>query len=161
VESFAVLYRRYYATLVWLAYSILLNRDQAEDCAQQAFVTACENLADLRRADRFGPWLTTICRNEAHQVLRSRQSPTLPQATDRHVAPSDPAGEDHVLVRAAIDQLAPMYREVVILHYYQEMDCRRIASILGLACHTVRARLFRARRRIERTLRKNGFSEGR
>ncbi len=162
VESFAVLYRRYYATLVWLAYSILLNRDHAEDCAQQAFVNACENLANLRRADRFGPWLATICRHEAHQILRTRKPAAVCPAVDGSTEiRSDPEGEDHVLVRAAISQLEPMYREIIILHYYNEMDYRRIAATLGVACHTVRGRLFRARRRIEKILRKNGFPEGR
>ncbi len=161
VESFAILYRRYYATLVWLAYSILLDRDQAEDCAQQTFVKACESLADLRRADRFGPWLTAICRNEAHQLLRARRRSPAPEMGDDLYAPHpDATGDNHVLVHAAIDRLEPMYREIIILHYFHQMDYRRIASTLGIACHTVRGRLFRARRSIERTLRKNGFPEG-
>jgi len=161
VESFAVLYGHYYATMVWLAHSILLDRDQAEDAAQQSFVKACESLADLRRTDRFGPWLAAICRNEAHQILRSRRPPATAQtADDVYVAPPDPTGENHVLVRAAINQLEPMYREIITLHYYNQMDYRRIALTLGIACHTVRGRLFRARRQIEKTLRKNDFPEG-
>jgi RNA polymerase sigma-70 factor (ECF subfamily) len=160
VESFAVLYRRYYATVVWLAYSILLNRDQAEDAAQQTFVKACEGLADLQRADRFGPWLAAICRHEAHGILRARKRHAVRLADEETCTPwADRAGENHVLVRAAIEQLEPRYREIVVLHYFNQMDYRRIASNLGIACHTVRGRLFRARRQIERTLRKNGFPE--
>ena len=63
------------------------------------------------------------------------------------------------MVKAAVDQLAPMYREIVVLHYYNEMDYRQIAATLGVAGHTVRGRLFRARRQIERILRRNGFPE--
>jgi RNA polymerase sigma-70 factor (ECF subfamily) len=161
VESLAVLYRRYYATMVWLAYSILLNRDQAQDAAQQTFVRACENLADLQRTDRFGPWLAAICRNEAHQIIRARRPLVGPHvADDLYAAQVDHDGDDHRLVRTAIDRLEPMYREIVVLHYYNEMDYRQIAATLGIAEHTVRGRLFRARRQIEKTLRKNGFPEG-
>jgi RNA polymerase sigma-70 factor (ECF subfamily) len=161
VESLAVLYRHYYATMVWLAYSILLNRDQAQDAAQQTFVRACERLADLRRADRFGPWLAAICRNEAQQLIRARRHPPdRPAADDLCAGQPDRDSDNHVLVRAAIDQLEPMYREVVILHYYNQMDYRRIAAALGIGGHTVRGRLFRARRQIEKTLRRNGFPEG-
>lgn len=155
-----MLYERYYATMVWLAYSILLDRDLAEDAAQQAFVKACEGLTDLKRADRFSPWLARICRNEAHQLIRQRRRPLKRQPSDAgHGAGPDPEGPDLALVKAAVDQLEPMYREIVVLHYYDRMDYRRIASVLGIAGHTVRGRLFRARRRIEQTLKKNGFPE--
>ena len=41
VNALAGLYERYYATMVWVAYSVLLDRGLAEDAAQQAFATAC------------------------------------------------------------------------------------------------------------------------
>jgi RNA polymerase sigma-70 factor (ECF subfamily) len=160
-ESLAMLYHRHYATMVWLAYSILMNRDLAEDAAQQTFVKACESLADLKQADRFGPWLAAICRNEAHQLIRARrQLAGRRTAEDVYAAQPDRDSNDHTLVRAAIDRLEPMYREVIILHYFNRMDYRQIAAALGIAGHTVRGRLFRARRQIEKTLRKNGFLEG-
>jgi len=155
-----VLYARHYATVVWLAYSILLDRDMAEDAAQQTFVKVCEKLADLKRADRFVPWLAQICRNEAHQLLRDRrklQSAASARADDEIVYDTD--GPNLRLVKAAVDRLVPMYREIVVLHYYQRMDYRQIAATLGIAGHTVRGRLFRARKQIEQTLRRNGFPE--
>lgn len=68
-EAFGRLYESYYATMVWLAYAILLDRNLAEDAAQQAFVKACEKLGDLKNVDRFGAWLGRICRNEAYQLM--------------------------------------------------------------------------------------------
>lgn len=146
--------------MVWVAYSILLDRDLAEDAAQQAFVKACEKLADLKRADRFGAWLTQICRNEAYQLVRSRQRP-VPQRPGEtaYVDDHETGGPDLGMVKAAVDQLTPMYREIVVLHYYNRMDYRQIAATLGVAGHTVRGRLFRARKQIERILRKNGYPE--
>ena len=158
--SFGALYTRHYASMVWLAYSVLLDRSLAEDAAQQAFVKACEKLPDLKRADRFVPWLSQICRNEAHQLIRDRkrgQSAMQIDVNDEAApASSDP---DLGLVKAAVDGLTPMYREIVVLHYYQRMDYRQIAATLGIAGHTVRGRLFRARKQIEQTLRRNGFPE--
>lgn len=159
-ESFGALYARHYQAMFWLAYSILLDRTLAEDAAQQAFVKACEKLTDLRRADRFVPWLARICRNEAHQLLRDRKrlaSATPVDVEGEVVYQTD--GPDLRLVKAAVDELAPMYREIVVLHYYHQMDYRQIASTLGIAGHTVRGRLFRARKQIEQMLRRNGFPE--
>lgn len=159
-ESFGMLYTRHYVSMVWLAYSILLDRTLAEDAAQQAFVKACEKLPGLKRADRFIPWLAQICRNEAHQLLRNRKraQSAMPIDADDKAAPVS-EDLDLGLVKAAVDRLAPMYREIVVLHYYQRMDYRQIAATLGIAGHTVRGRLFRARRKIEQTLRRNGFPQ--
>jgi RNA polymerase sigma-70 factor (ECF subfamily) len=79
------------------------------------------------------------------------------------VIEEDPANtDDHrLVVKAAVDRLPAMYREVVVLHYYQHLDYRQISAILGIAEATVRGRLFRARRKIEKMLRRNGFMEGR
>lgn len=157
-ESFGVLYVRHYAAMVWLAYSILLDRDLAEDAAQQTFVKACEKLADLKRLDRFDAWLAAICRNEAHQLLRARKRRVAWAPSEVECAEGpDLDHVHHGSVKAAVDELAPMYREIVILHYYSRMDYRRIASALGITGHTVRGRLFRARKQIERILKRNGF----
>jgi RNA polymerase sigma-70 factor (ECF subfamily) len=159
-EAFGRLYREYYAAMVWLAYSILLDRNLAEDAAQQAFVKACERLADLRRTERFGAWLAQICRNEAHQLLRdNRRSTAQPSRESACADERETNRADLDVVKKAVGQLPPMYREIVVLHYYNHMDYRQIAATLGITGHTVRGRLFRARRQIERTLRDNGFGE--
>ncbi len=163
-EAFGRLYESYYATMVWLAYAILLDRNLAEDAAQQAFVKVAEKLGDLRNIHRFGAWLGRICRNEAYQLMRNRQR-TQVSLTPQHepVVEEDPVNTNDrkSVVKAAVDRLPAMYREVVVLHYYQHLDYRQISQVLGIAEATVRGRLFRARRKIEKTLRENGFMEGR
>ncbi len=162
-QALGRLYESFYATLVWLAYAILLDRNLAEDAAQQAFVKACEKLGTLQQVNRFGPWLCQICRNEAYQLLRDRQR----RESRITVAPEPVATvesldnqEDLDQVKAAVDGLPEMYREIVVLHYYQHLDYRKIASLLGVAGHTVRGRLFRARKMVQKTLQKNGYGEG-
>lgn len=154
------LYESYYATLVWVAYAVVLDLNTAEDIAQQAFVKACEGLGDLRQVHRFGPWLSRICRNEAYQYLRDRQRRDTHEnrVTDTNPVTVDTDTEDEVKV--AVDNLPPMYREVVVLHYYQHLDYRRIAAILGIAGHTVRGRLFRARKMIKKALQAQGYPGG-
>ena len=48
MNALAGLYERYYATMVWIAYSVLLDRGLAEDAAQQAFATAYGKIRSLR-----------------------------------------------------------------------------------------------------------------
>lgn len=157
-EALAGLYERYYATMVWVAYSVLLDRGLAEDAAQQAFTTACAKMRSLRSLDRFGPWLTTICRNAAQDMARARRRDAALQkiaATEESVqAASD--GFDRT-VKDAVDGLPPMYREVIVLHYYSGMGYTQIESVLGVSGDRVRGRLARARKRIQVHLEKEGF----
>jgi RNA polymerase sigma factor (sigma-70 family) len=160
VAALGRLYERYYTPLVWVAYSVLLDRSLAEDAAQQAFATACEKLHRLRDLDRFGPWLTTICRRAAQDMGRARRRDAALQKT---VAAEQPVqvgcdGFDRT-VREAVDRLPVMYREVVLLHYYHGMSYQEMEPVLGLSGDVVKGRLARARKRIQAHLRKEGFRQ--
>src|SRR5512142_1827099 len=74
-ESFTELCRRYYGAMVAIGHAIIRDRHLAEDAAQQAFAKAAVSLPKLRQADQFGPWLATICRNEARDLARARREP--------------------------------------------------------------------------------------
>ncbi len=161
-EALAGLYERYYAMLVWVAYAVLLDRPLAEDAAQQAFATACVKMRGLRRPDRFGPWLTTICRNAAQDMARARRRDAVLRkvaATEQTVRPGS-NGFDRV-VKEAVDSLPAMYREVVVLHYYSGLSYREIESVLGVSGDMVKGRLARARQQIQGYLEKEGFRRGR
>lgn len=158
VEALASLYERYYALMVWVAYSVLLDRPLAEDAAQQAFATACVKMRTLRRLDRFGPWLTTICRNAAQDMARARRRDAAIRkaaAEEQLVQPSSDGFD--AAVKEAVDSLPAMYREVVVLHYYSQMSYTEIESALGVSIDVVKGRLARARRQIQERLEKEGF----
>jgi RNA polymerase sigma-70 factor (ECF subfamily) len=157
-EALAGLYERYYATMVWVAYSVLLDRPLAEDAAQQAFATACGRIRSLRHPDRFGPWLTTICRNAAQDMARARRRAAAFQKAAA-AEPSVPVGSNGFdrAVKEAVDSLPAMYREIVILHYYRGMSYKEIESTLGISGDVVKGRLARARRQVQVHLEKEGF----
>jgi len=72
VGSLGILYERHYATMVWLAYSVLRDHSLAEDAAQEAFASACDELVALRRPEKFAGWLAAICRNVAYKMAKQR-----------------------------------------------------------------------------------------
>jgi RNA polymerase sigma-70 factor (ECF subfamily) len=144
--------------MVWVAYAVLLDRGLAEDAAQQAFAMACAKMRSLRRPDKVGPWLTTICRNAAQDMARARRRDVAMQrvaASEQSVQPGSD-GFDHA-VKEAVDNLESMYREVVVLHYYSDMSYKEIESVLGISGDVVKGRLARARRQIQEYLEKDGF----
>jgi RNA polymerase sigma-70 factor (ECF subfamily) len=160
VNALAGLYERYYATMVWVAYSVLLDRSLAEDAAQQAFATACGKIRSLRQADRFGPWLTAICRHTAQDMARAgrREAALQKRAVSEIRTVSGSDGFDRA-VKEAVDSLPAMYREVVVLHYYRGLSYQEIESAIGISGDTVKGRLARARKQIQVHLEKEGFRQ--
>ena len=160
VNALAGLYERYYATMVWVAYSVLLDRSLAEDAAQQAFATACEKIRGLRQPDRFGPWLATICRHTAQDLARARRREAALQkrAVSEVRMASDSDGFDKA-VKDAVDRLPATYREVVVLHYYSGLSYQEIESVVGISGDIVKGRLARARKQIQVHLEEEGFRQ--
>ncbi len=160
IDSFGRLARRYYASLVAIAYSILSDHQLAEDAAQEAFARALTNLRKLKKSDKFAPWLARICRNVARDMVAAETRPINP----RDLSP-DPGGngpDDNVeAVRRAIQKLPPRAREVIVLRFYNGLSYEEISSVLGISKPTINGRLTRAKQKIARYLKRGGFLENR
>lgn len=155
VNSFGKLYERYYTAMVWLAYSILADRNLAEDVAQETFAVACSELIRLKQPEKFANWLAAICRNVACRMAKQRKKEVL--INDPLVVSERSNDDGHEkAVREAISNLPTPYKEVLILRYYNDMNYEQIASILGICISKVKGRLFRARRKLGKYLKQKG-----
>jgi RNA polymerase sigma-70 factor (ECF subfamily) len=157
IGGFGRLYEHYYASMVWLAYSIVLDYHSAEDVAQQSFVAACENLNSLRNKEKFANWLSGICRNIACTNLAKSKRQNVSIDGMVLVWKGDSDDEEQKIVQQAVFELPQMYREIVILHYYNDMNYEQIKSLLGISIHSVKGRLHRARKKIEKVLNHKQF----
>jgi RNA polymerase sigma-70 factor (ECF subfamily) len=144
-----------------IAYSILRNRVDAEDVAQDTFVRAHAKLAELRDPKNFGVWVAQICRRLALNRLRSdsrarrrdeaaaaMQAPTL--APD--AAAVTEAHDFAERVRREIDRLPPKLREAMLLTAIDGLDHAMVARMLQIPEGTVRSRLHAARKRLLQTV---------
>jgi len=155
VQSLGRLYERYYQSMAWVAYSVLLDREQAHDIAQETFAVVCRKLVHLKKPERFSGWLATICRNLAIDSLRRRKGNGVSlEAIDEPVAPDRP--DEGESVRRAITRLPEMDREIVVLRYFDEMSSEQLQQSLGISIHAVKGRLFRAKQRLREHMSNNG-----
>jgi RNA polymerase sigma-70 factor, ECF subfamily len=138
--------RSSHASLLRRARSLVGPVD-AEDVVQEAFERALRSQTARTDADP-RPWLNRITRNVAYNTLKSRaRAAAVPAAPDAESA-------EHAVVRhetaaeldGALQQLSPMLRRTIVLHDLQGYSNHEIASLDGVSYHTVRTRLFRARR---------------
>ncbi len=90
MDSFGELDRRHYVVVVGVACCVPADRHLAEDAAQEAFVIACRELAGLRRAERFAPWICTIARRVAVRMARKGGYWSAEPAAGKPPARSDP-----------------------------------------------------------------------
>jgi RNA polymerase sigma-70 factor, ECF subfamily len=151
--------RMVYAT----AFSILKNRADAEDVAQESVLKAFSHLKSFRREAKFSTWLVRITYNEAKLKLRKDrrhlyESLDEPQQSEEgDYWPKDFADwrpialeslEETALQKAmenAINSLGPIYREILILRDLDGLTVRETMAVLGISMTNVKSRLHRAR----------------
>lgn len=157
LESFGVLYEQYHSPMVALAYSVLGNKDLAEDAAQETFAIACQKLGTLRRRDKFAAWMASICRNTARNILRSKSKT---EAVDFQERVKNQNGEDHRrdAIRQAVWKLRSAERELIVLRYYNGFSQAQISNVLDISPQAVNGRLVRAKRKIAKYLKRSGFT---
>ncbi len=158
MESFGALYQRYHSSMVALAYSMLADRNLAEDAAQEVFAIACRDLGTLKSKERFAAWLAGICRNVSRQMLRIKV--VEPAAHGEEL--TAPAGDADTearrqTIRRAVWSLRQAEREIIVLRYFDGFSQARISEVLGLSPQAVNGRLVRAKRKIAKYLKRNGL----
>lgn len=150
-----------------LARWLLRDAAAAEDAVQEAALRAFHYFGSLRVGEDARPWFLGIVRNTCFTVLaRERNRADLTRLDEdgweRLEArwpspdPDPPAAlstkREQALVDAALRQLTPPMREVIVLRELEGLDYRDIAHIAGIPVGTVMSRLSRARAQLKRQL---------
>lgn len=154
------LFRRHWPRAYRAAYLIVHDHAAAEDIAQEAFLAAVRRLDRFDRHRPFAPWLAAIVANRAIDWTRARAArresgQELPDAP----APDGPlpaTGRYSEEVLAALRELSPEHRAVIVLRYLLEYTPGEIARALELPRGTVNSRLRRGLDVLEGKLREGG-----
>lgn len=152
---FEEFYRRTYAVV----FSILRNRESAEDITQDAFIKAFQSLQQLREPEKFGPWLAVIASNLARNTLKREKKVIYCDDLAQFESTGYNNTEELAMrdlqsgqIRQAIQTLPPEQYQVIILQYYYDLKMDDIAALLKVNVGTVKSRLFRAREKLSRIL---------
>jgi RNA polymerase sigma-70 factor (ECF subfamily) len=162
-DVFYELVRPYERMIYATAISIVKNPADAEEVAQEAVLKAFSNLPGFRGEARFSTWLVQITYNEARLKLRKARfhlydsideeqqndngDYTPKDFADWRPIPSEALESDEMrrMVQNAINLLASIYREVLILRDVQLLTVKETVMVLGISEAAVKTRLHRAR----------------
>lgn len=168
-EARRILFERYFRQTYALVFSILRNRESAEDITQDAFIKAFQNMGQLREKEKFGPWLGVIASNLARNHLK-REKRILYTGDVIHNNSVEGSSEgteaqvlerlDREMVREALKKLPPDQYQVIVLQYYYDLKIEEIAEMQRISAGTVKSRLFRGKKKLSRVLRSLELNNG-
>jgi RNA polymerase sigma-70 factor (ECF subfamily) len=170
-SAFNELVLQYQDQVVNFAYSMLSDREDAYDAAQEVFIKVYKNIGSFEEKSSFNTWLYKICSNVCKDILRKRRvrsnvisidtgdydDEALDIEDDRYT----PEGaleqsEAQKRVRAAMSVIKDEYREIITYCDIQQKSYEETAAILQCPVGTVKSRLNRARMALKRRLEEQG-----
>jgi RNA polymerase sigma-70 factor (ECF subfamily) len=157
-EAFGELVRRYAASARRVARAVLGNLEDADDAAQDGFLSALRHVGRYDPNRPFGPWLLRIVANAATDRLRRRRVRTAdaipPTLAARDPGPDREADKSalHAALRQGLAALPERQRVAVVLFDVEGYTHAEIAEVLGIPVGTVRSHVFHARRALRTAL---------
>ncbi len=163
VDAMGILITRYQHWAYNIAYGILGHHQDAEDVAQDAFLSVWENIGTFEFRSQFSTWLYRIVKNKCfNQIDQYQRRKTEPMEIDdsQPWVPLDPAtpeeaalrSEEKDIVHNALSKLKSSYREILILRELRELSYEEISEILGCTLGRVKSRLHEARKALKTEL---------
>ena len=156
--AFGELVERYAAQARRVARAVLGDPDDADDAAQDGFLSALVKLAQYDARRPFGPWLMRIVANAATDRRRRRSvrraEPLDPALVGGGPRPDAAAVQSELgdRLRAALAELPERRRTAVVLFDVEGYSHAEIAGMLGVPEGTVRSEVFHGRRRLRALL---------
>lgn len=158
--AFEKLYRAHVDKVFGLCLRMTCNRSEAEDCTQEAFIQAWNQLSKFRGDSAFGTWMHRIAVNSVLGRMRKerREQDRMQAVTDISPAPETVGDNGNFEdLQNAVDDLPDGARHVFVLHAVYGYSHDETGEMLGIAAGTSKAQLHRAKRLLAEQLKQNGY----
>ncbi|HET7657735.1 MAG TPA: sigma-70 family RNA polymerase sigma factor [Bacillales bacterium] len=147
--------------MINFAYTYVKNWSTAEDVVQDALIKVYDRLHTFGRSSSIKTWLFAIVANQCKDYLRKNfvKKIIVGGVREADLAVPDSSPEQYLDAQASEKELAERilslpikYREVIVLHYYEDLSVSEISEFLGANLSTVKSRLQRARKKLRSAL---------
>ena len=155
-DNFKHLVLTHYGSMYRVAYSILRDRDDAQDAVQDAVAAMWAQRARLSEIDNYESFCVKAVKNRCIDMMRTRaaRQEFSDEDTVQHGGHVNPVEEIEArdslpIVKSLVEQLPPIQREVLRLRSEAGCDLQEIARLTGVTHENARTLLSRARRRLK------------
>jgi RNA polymerase sigma-70 factor, ECF subfamily len=170
-EAFSRIVRQWERKVFNLAWRMLGNREDAQDVAQETFLSIFKSIRNLRDPSSFSTWLYKITLNHCRARRKSRSSSLLlsdvvPEQGEEsegllNVIPSSQNAGESVetldIVRKALADLSEDHRTAIVLKEYLGLSLEELASVMNCPLSTAKSRLYHGLRGVQRNLKRLGL----
>lgn len=151
-EQFISMLETYKNDFYKLAYSYVKTEVNTLDMISEATFNALNALPMLREPKHMKTWFYRILINTCKQFLKKNKQIVYESDLLEHI-PSDIVDRDELLdLYEAVHQLAPKYREVILLKYFKQMTINEISTVLKRNPNTVKTRLKRGITKLKKAI---------
>ena len=159
--TFRQIYNDVFPLLMKVAYHVTYNQDVAEDICQDAFIRFYDKDMVFPSMDDAKFWLIRVVKNLSinHVKRKVRETASLekvmrgPQVNPfRDGASELLQKESAAAVRKAVSELPEIYKTVIVLREYADLDYKDIAKVMKISESNVKVRVHRARKELEAKL---------
>lgn len=162
--KFEILYHTYRKRMVLTAYSVLHNKDDAEDAVHDTFIKIARNMKSIGdpESDETLSYVIKATKNNAINLLNKNKRRTewiklddIENITDEQFFEKLSLTESYEKIVSAIRSLDDTYRDVMFYHFVKEMKIKDIAYLLGKKNSTVHQQLVRGKKKLIEILEKD------
>lgn len=168
-KAFDELYQMFYKQAYFLALKITNCDADAQDAAQETFITIQKAIKDLREPKTFRKWMAQIVVSKCNKIFRKNKytiiDPDIMNTIPIHEDREYMTGENHIhqmqkknAMIELMNKLTVHQREVLVLMYFEQLSMKEIAEVLQIPIGTVKSRLVSAKSAMRKQLKELGFT---
>lgn len=158
---FLILVDRYEGKLTRYIKRFIWKEEDVKDVLQNIFIKAFENLNSFDDKYKFNSWIYSISHNESINFINKNNNKRLLEEIDfdtilpfakakENIETDIVTQEDKDILSSHISNLEYKYKEVIVLHYFEDFSYKEISDILKIPESTVGVRLKRAKDKLKK-----------
>lgn len=155
---------KFYKQVYWYALGLTKDVDQAQDLTQETFIKVWKSIDNFRMKSSFKTWIFAILRNTFLEMKRKQRLEFVEIDKERLIQNNGfkqnckdevvSIVSDGVLYES-VNVLPLIYREIITLHYFEDMKYKEISKVLAIPLGTVKSRIWKAMKLLREIIGRN------